>query len=171
MGYPVYDADQRGRYLQTHNRKLIEEMAALLGEDIIVNNQVDRKKVAQRVFRNPELLEKLNQLVHPRVKEDFEQWARAQSDPLLFKESALLVETGTYRECDALVFVKASKQIRVARVMARDGVTESEVKSRIDRQMKDEEKTAVSDYIVVNDDQCALIPQVEQLVELLLTRK
>lgn len=146
-------------------------MADLLGEDILVENQVDRKKVAQRVFGNPDLLEKLNQIVHPRVKEDFEQWVKAQQSPLLFKESALLVETGSYRECDALVFVKAPESIRIARVMSRDDVSEEEVKSRIARQMSDEEKAAVSDYTVENDDQHALIPQVEQLVEQLLSRK
>lgn len=171
IGFPVYDADQRGRYLQTHDRKLIGEMADLLGEDIFVNNQIDRKKVAERVFGNPDLLEKLNQLVHPRVKQDFEQWVQTQQAPLLFKESALLVETGSFRECDALVFVKAPESIRIARVMARDDVTEEEVKSRIDRQMSDEEKAAVSDYTVVNDDRRALIPQVEKLIDQLLNRK
>lgn len=171
IGYPVYDADQRGRYQQTHDRNLIGEMADLLGKDILVDNQVDRKKVAQRVFGNPDLLEKLNQIVHPRVKVDFEQWVKAQQAALLFKESALLVETGSYRECDALVFVQAPEPIRIARVMSRDDVCEEEVKSRIARQMSDEEKAAVSDYTVVNDDRHALIPQVEQLVEQLLSRK
>lgn len=171
MGYPVYDADQRGRHLQTHDRELINEMVGLLGQDILVEGQIDRKKVAQRVFGNPELLKKLNQLVHPRVKDDFKQWVELQHAPLLFQESALLVETGSDRGCDALVFVQAPQSTRIGRVINRDDVTQAEVKSRMARQLTDEQKAAVSDYIVINDDQRALIPQVEQLVEQLLTHK
>lgn len=168
MGYPVYDSDQRARYLQTHDQSLICAMADLLGEDILENGEIDRAKVAERVFDNEQLLDQLNALVHPRVKADFEDWLAQQNSPLIFKESALLVETGAHKECEAVIFVAAPEQTRMERVILRDEVTEAQVRARMKRQLSDEEKQAACSHTVINNDEQLLIPQVEQLIENLM---
>lgn len=167
MGYPVYNSDDRARYLQSHDPQLIQDMTELLGDDILKDGQLDRKAVAAKVFGEPDLLNQLNKLVHPRVKADFEEWVDRQQSPILFKESALLVETGLYRDGDALVLVEAPEKIRIQRVMERDGVSEKEVRSRIDRQATDAEKRDVADFIIDNGGDTLLIPQVEYLMEVL----
>lgn len=171
MGYPVYDSDARARFLQSEDTGIINEMAQLLGEDILDNGKLNRKRVAEMVFNHPDLLAQLNKIVHPRVKEDFDRWMNEQRAPLLFKESALLVETGAYRDCDALILVTAPEELRIQRVVQRDGVSESEVKSRMARQSSDEEKQAVSDFTIFNDDHQLIIPQVERTLAELVKQK
>lgn len=170
MGYPVYNSDDRARYLQSHDRQLIEDMTDLLGDDILKDGQLDRKAIAAKVFGDPALLDQLNKLVHPRVKADFEEWVAEQLSRLIFKESALLVETGLFRDSDALVLVEAPETTRIERVVQRDGVTEAEVRNRMKRQASDAEKRAEADFVIDNGGEKLLIPQVEAMIENLLNR-
>lgn len=168
MGYSVYNADDRARKLQNEDAELLSEMVALLGAEIITDGQLNRQKVAQRVFRDPDLLQKLNGIVHPRVQKDFEQWVEQQDAPILFKESALLIETGAYKALDFLVMVTAPKEVRIQRVMSRDGADKEQVESRIANQMPEEEKVKLAGFVINNDDASLLIPQVEKLIDQLL---
>lgn len=168
MGYPVYDSDQRARSMQTHNQELIREMVGLLGDDILESGEINRAKVAAKVFDNEKLLAQLNDLVHPRIKADYESWMLQQKGPLIFKESALLIESGTHKNCNAVIFVAAPEQMRINRVMRRDGVSEEQVRARIKRQMPDAEKQEACTHSVYNDNQQLLIPQVEDIVQSLL---
>jgi len=165
MGYPVYNSDDRARALQTHDQSLIREMVQLLGDEILDNDAINRAKVAEMVFNRPELLKQLNALVHPRVKADFGNWVAQQQSELIFKESALLVETGGHLQCDAVIFVQAPEDLRVARVTQRDGISAAQVRARMQRQMSDAEKQAASTHIVINNDRQLLIPQVETLID------
>lgn len=168
MGYPVYNADDRARKLQNEDAGLLSEMVELLGTEIVSDGRLNRKKVADRVFNNPDLLKKLNAIVHPRVHKDFDQWVEQQNTPILFKESALLIETGGYKALDFLVVVTAPERVRVQRVMARDKTTAEQVKSRIANQTPEEEKVKLADCVINNDDHCLLIPQVEKLIDQLI---
>ena len=167
MGYPVYDSDQRARHLQEQDEELIAVMVALLGADILEAGGLNRGLIAQKVFGDPELLNQLNKIVHPRVKADFERWVQEQTTPIVFKESALLVETGAYRDCAALVLVQSPERLRIERVMKRDRVTIDEVRARMNRQASEETLQKAADYTIDNDEQQLLIPQVEKLVQAL----
>ncbi len=165
FGYPVYDADQRARLLQSTDQQLIEKMIQLLGEEVRQNGGIDRKKVAAKVFPNPALLEKLNNLIHPRVHQDYEDWLSRQKSEIVFRESALLVETGAWRGCDYLMVVSSPEDLRIKRVMQRDGVAESEVRARMERQAPEEEKRAKAHFVIENDEKRLLIPQVEKVIQ------
>ena len=171
LGYPVYNSDDRARYLQTNDRQIIDQMVDLLGDDILEDGAVNRKRVAAKVFADSDLLDKLNAIVHPRVKADFESWRKVQKAELLIKESALLFETGLYKGCDKLILVRAPEKLRIQRVMQRDGVSEEQVKSRIQRQASDAEKEAVADFVVDNNDRLMIIPQVNEIVGQLIEQE
>lgn len=164
MGYPVYNSDERARLLQDRDPKMREAIISLLGEKSYRDGRLDRSYVGSRVFKDGHLLKRLNAIVHPAVGEDFKRWARAQQSALVFKESALLVETGLFRSCDALVVVTAPPALRKQRVMRRDSVDDAAVQDRMDRQADEDERSAVADFLIVNDDRQLLIPQVEKMI-------
>ncbi len=164
MGYPVYDADARARHLQETDSELIESIVSLLGEDVRDGSGLNRPAIALKVFGNAGLLAKLNAVVHPRVQTDFENWLKEQKSEICFKESALLVETGSWKHCDALLVVTAPADLRVQRVVQRDGTNEQAVRRRMEQQLPEAEKAKHADFVVVNDDQQLLVPQVESII-------
>lgn len=164
MGYPVYNSDERARYLQTHHQELINETIKLLGEEVSDNGILNRAAIAKKVFGNPSLLEKLNALVHPRVKEDFLNWRNGLNAKITFKESALLIETGAHEECDLIVVVSAPEEVRIERVMERDETTKRDILQRMKHQLPEEEKLGRADFVVVNDGRHPIIPQVERIL-------
>ncbi|TVR41572.1 MAG: dephospho-CoA kinase [Cryomorphaceae bacterium] len=164
MGYPVYDADARARRLQETDAELIEAIVSLLGEEVLDEAGLNRAAIADKVFGNAELLAKLNDVVHPRVQTDFENWLKEQNSEICFKESALLVETGSWKHCDALIVVTAPAELRIKRVVQRDGTSEKAVKKRMEKQLPESEKVKRAGFVVVNDDHELLIPQVEAII-------
>lgn len=165
MGYPVYNSDDRARYLQSNDQELIDETVNLLGEEVLDNGRLNRALIAEKVFGNPELLKKLNALVHPRVKEDFLNWLNGLNAQIVFKESALLIETGSHSECDYVVVVSAPEEVRIERVVLRDETGRRDILQRMKHQMPEDEKLGVADFIVQNDGRIAIIPQVEHILE------
>lgn len=152
-GYPVYDTDKEARRLQNEDEKLITETKALFGENIYINGELDRKTVASIVFRQPELLTQLSSIVHPVVKNDIIQWASIfTSNKLIFIESAVLFEGGFDAFTDKIILVTASEEIRIARVMKRDGITREQIIARIKNQIPEAIKAQKSD-LVINTDQ------------------
>lgn len=170
MGYPVYNADDRARKLQNEDAELLSEMVDLLGAEIISAGSLNRKLVAQLVFNDPNLLKKLNEIVHPRVQRDFDRWVGEQQASILFKESALLFETGANESLDFTVVVAAPEEIRIQRVVQRDGVEKEQVRSRTANQMAESQKVERADFVINNDDCCLLIPQAENLLEELINK-
>jgi len=165
LGYPVYNSDDRAKFLQENDATLIAQTTELLGPEVIENGKINRAKVASIVFSDSQLLQKLNALVHPRVAKDFADWRSQQNSNILFKESAILVETGIYKQCDALVVVTAPEDVRIARVVKRDGVSEEQVRMRITKQLSDEEKVKSADFVIKNDDRQLITPQVLKLIQ------
>jgi dephospho-CoA kinase len=165
MGYPVYNSDDRARYLQSNDQELIDETVNLLGEEVLDNGRLNRALMAEKVFGNTVLLKKLNALVHPRVREDFLNWRNSLSAQIAFKESALLIETGSHRECDFVMVVSAPEEVRIERVELRDETSRRDVLQRMKHQMPEEEKLGVADFVVQNDGRNAIIPQIEHILE------
>ncbi len=162
-GIAVYYADQAGRKV-LEQPEIIKQVEAAFGSLVLVEGKVDRQLLASLVFNNPEKLGKLNAIIHPAVRLDFENWKTFHgSEKFVIREAAILFESGTYLDCDKIILVTAPVETRISRVMARDGVSREQVEARMAHQWDDARKQALSDYIVSNTDleetrrQCAKI--------------
>ncbi len=165
LGVPTYDADSRAKEVMTTDRILVAQIQKEFG-DLAYNPQgvLNRKYMSEQVFNRPDRLEKLNQLVHPRVREDYRNWLSQQSLPYIIKEAALLYETGSAKELDKIIAVYAPEDLRIARVVKRDPYRNAAaVKEVMLRQMNEEEKKNKADFVILNDDSMLVIPQVLQL--------
>ncbi len=164
LGIPVYDADSRAKWLTNNDPSIIEGVKSLLGKQSYVNGELDRSRVASMVFSNPDLLEKLNGIIHPAVGRDYKKWAFEQHAPYVIKEAALLFESGSYLQLDAVIHVSAPVDLRIKRTLARDRQrSREEVEAIIARQMSDANRNSKSDYEIVNDGNTLVIPQVLKL--------
>lgn len=164
MGYPVYFSDDRAKYLTDNNETIRAGLITLLGEQIYVNELLDRKALAAAIFSDDALRQKVNDLIHPIVREDFDHWVALQKQTLVFNEAAILFETGASERFDAMVLVTAPEEMRVKRVMDRDKCTREEVLGRIHNQWSDERKKGLADVVLNNDDVHPLIKQVEKML-------
>lgn len=152
-GYPVYYSDVRAKELVNEDTYLKERIRDLLGSEAYDEyGFYNRKFVAGLVFENNELLDKLNATIHPAVKHDFESWIAAQNAEMVFKETALLFELHLDDACDKSVLVTADDNMRIKRVMDRDGRTYREVEAIMDRQMPEKDKVKKADYVVYNNE-------------------
>ncbi|WP_425393088.1 dephospho-CoA kinase [Ekhidna sp.] len=167
LGAKTYYADDRAKMLMHSDEKLVSQIKELFGEEAYVDGKLDRKYIAEKVFKDDALLEKLNGLVHPAVGMDVEQWRNENPDAdLLLKEAALLFETGSYKALDKNILVTAPEEVRIERVVSRDKHrNRSDVKAIIDKQMSDEEKRPLADYVVNNDGSESIIKQVMKIYQ------
>lgn len=170
LGHKVYYADDRAKWLMENDPTLTAEIKKLFGEVAYKNGRLDRKFIADQVFKNQQLLSELNAKVHPTVGLDLSQWVKNnQEEKILFDEAALLFEIGSYKKMDANILVTATESIRIARVVARDTHrTPDSVKDIIEKQMSDDEKAPLADYIIKNDGTQSVIGQVMELYPRLL---
>ncbi|GEL11253.1 dephospho-CoA kinase [Flavobacterium glycines] len=150
LGYPVYIADDAGRKVM-QKQEIIDAIKEKFGLEIFENNLLNRAKLAKIVFDNPEQLKKLNAIVHPAVKEDFKNWlTRYLESPLVFYESAILFESGSYNDFDVIITVIAPLEKRIARVLERDNSKREQVLNRINAQWTDEQRISKSDFVIEN---------------------
>lgn len=152
LNIPVYDSDTRAKKLMEAPGKLRTAITELLGEAAFTGKKLNRPYIAGKVFDDKDLLKQLNNLVHPAVKRDFRRWAALQDAPYVIQEAAILFENGTYKEHDKIILVTAPEEVRVARIMERDGSSEKEVRSRMEHQWKDSRKEALAHFTIVNTD-------------------
>ncbi len=161
IGIPVYYADDKAKILMTESKSLVRRIKQLLGEDAYTSTgKLNRAYVADIIFSDQKKLEQLNALVHPAVWEDGEKWNDAQNSPYTLKEAALLFESGGHQLLDAVITVTAPEDIRIERVMRRDGVSKEQVKARMQKQWPERQKKELADYVINNDGKSFLIPQV-----------
>ena len=168
LGYPVFYADAEAKASMQQDAQLREGIISLLGSEAYEGSEVNRAFIAKRIFGDDALRIAMNALVHPAVFRAYDQWVSVQSAPLVFNESALMFETGSYKRFDATILVTADKDIRIRRVMERDSVTEAQVLARMEKQWSDEAKKALSTAVIVNNPDVLVIPQVLKVVEELL---
>jgi dephospho-CoA kinase len=150
-GIPVYFADAEAKKImnQTETVKLVTKA---LGTDFIEDNLIDTKALATIVFNDPEKLKRLNGILHPLVKKDFENWTKSNSDhSFVIKEAAILFESGSYQYCDQVITVVADQETRIKRVMDRDHCTREQVLDRIKNQWTDMQRISKSDYVIHNE--------------------
>lgn len=152
FGFPVYYSDDRAKTIVNDNEDLKIKIKELLGERAYDENGLyNRKFVAEQVFNDKELLEKLNGIIHPAVRIDFEEWLKKQTKYLVFKETALLFELKLNKQCYQSLLVTAEDNIRAKRVMDRDGRTYREVESVMEKQMPEKDKIKLADCIIYNN--------------------
>lgn len=169
LGIPVYYADERAKDILTRDAELITAVKAHFGEEVYDENGVlNRKYLGNIVFNDKRQLALLNSLVHPATIRDSNQWAQQQKAPYVLKEAALLFETESFHHLDKIIGVFAPQPLRIHRVMKRDNVTRDEVLARINKQIDETIKMRLSDYVIYNDEQRMVIPQVLALHEQLL---
>ena len=164
MGYPVYNSDERAKELTDSNPKIKAGLIHLFGIEIYQNDKLNKFALAQAIFSDDSLRDKVNTLIHPIVREDFNLWTLAQNTELVFNESAILFETGAFKNFDAIILVHAPTALRIKRIIKRDNCTEKEVIYRMNSQFSDEEKYQLTEFRIVNDEQTPLLTQVEQII-------
>lgn len=151
---PVYYADDRAKWLMNHQEKLKQQLVEAFGKAVYdTGGNLDRAYLGQLVFNDKTQLERLNSIVHPAVFEDGQAWQEEQAAKgalYTLKEAALLFETGSYKQLDKIIVVTAPEDLRIKRVMDRDGVTEEAVRARMDKQWPDEKKVKMADFVVEN---------------------
>ena len=153
MGFPVYYSDVRAKEIVNADELLKKGIIELLGEKAYDENGLyDRKYVAEIVFNDEELLQKLNGMIHPAVKYDFEKWVGNQTTEFVFKETALLFELKLNESCFKSVLVTADDNLRLKRVMDRDGKTYREVENVMNKQMPEKDKIKIADFVIFNND-------------------
>ena len=174
LNIPVYHADEEAKILLVKNRDVARAIKEQFGEQAYhPDGTVNRKFLAENVFSDKAKLDIINSIVHPAVAVDFKMWCeKRRNAPYIIKEAALLVESGSYKELDRLITVTASEETRIRRVLERDRHRSvDQVKQIIAKQLSEEEKVALSDYVIVNDGQSLLIPQVTSIHQLLIKGK
>ncbi len=168
LNVPVYYADDAAKNLYQTNKELIAEIKKHFGEAIYSGDQLNRSKLAAIVFNDAEKLQLLNSLVHPLTIKDAAAWMQKQTTAYIIKEAALLFESGSVTALDYVIGVKAPMEIRIKRVMERDGLTKEEVLNRANKQMDEEEKMKLCDFIIENNEQQLVMPRVLDLHEKIL---
>ena len=164
MGYPVFYSDIVAKKIITSNPKVRIDLIELFGKQIFKNGQLDRKLLASLLFSDSTLIEKMNAIVHPKVREEFENWSLSQNSPLVFNEAAILFETGSYKNFNATILVTAPLEIRLNRVMNRDNSIRADVQKRIDNQWSDDQKVILSTYRIQNDDSQSVLDQLDEVL-------
>jgi len=163
LGIPVYYADDAAKKLMNTNDELKKSIITHFGKESYNNEGLNRKYLASIVFNNKEKLDLLNSLTHPITIIDAQNWIKKQHSPYIIKEAALLFESGAAENLNYIIGVFAPENLRIKRVVERDHLTVDEVMKRINRQIEEDIKMKLCDFIISNDEQQLVIPQVLEL--------
>ncbi|MEC7262229.1 MAG: dephospho-CoA kinase [Bacteroidota bacterium] len=163
LGVPVYDSDHEAKVLMVTSPKIKQGLTQLFGEDAYVEGDLNRKYIASKVFRDKELLQQLNGIVHPVVREHFLQWAAQQSTLYVIQETALIFENNAQDKYDATILITAPEEVRTKRIMARDGMDKEAILDRMKNQMQDADKIPLAHFCIENVDLKTTKRKVKQL--------
>jgi len=164
MGIPIFNADEQAKKCMVEDSSLKAAVQLAFGESMYLKGVLQKDALANIVFNNTEALGKLNALVHPIVKQKFEDWCTQQSTSIVIKEAAILFESGAHLGLDAVVCVSAPENLRIERVKKRDGSSVAQIQSRMSKQMSQAEKEELADFLIVNDQVQLLLPQVLTII-------
>lgn len=167
LNVPVYYADQRGKFLQQENQTVISQIRNTFGDSVFTGELPDPKKLGVLVFAHPDKLAELNSIIHPAVARDFDEWCSRQNAGFVLKEAAIIFETGGDAHLDKTIVVSSPEHLRIARVMERNNLSEAEVRQRMARQWPQERLLEKADFVIRNNEEELLIPQVLKVYEVL----
>lgn len=168
LGIPVYYADTAARQLMNEDEEVRRNMIEHFGAGSYENDKLNSAYISSIVFADPSKLDLLNRLTHPATIRHAEQWMLRQRAPYVIKEAALIFESGSSAQLDKVIGVYAPKSLRIQRTMRRDNISREAVIERMNRQIDEEIKMKLCDFVVTNDEQQAILPQVLALHEKLL---
>lgn len=170
LGIPVFYADAAAKYLMQKDENLKQQILELFGADAYQNGNLNRAFISKIVFTDKEKLAKLNAITHPAVIRYGEEWMNKQNAPYALKEAAIFFESGSNKKMDVMIGVSAPLNLRIQRTMQRENISEAAVQERISKQMNEEEKMKLCNYIIINDDKTSVIDQVLNLHQILLNK-
>jgi len=160
LGIPVYYADDEAKRIMNEDEELKQQIIKHFGAESYIDGMLNRPYISGKVFDNKEKLALLNSLVHPATIRDSEQWMHRQTSPYAIKEAALIFESGLQHFLDYVIGVSAPESLRISRTMTRDGIFEEDVLKRMKSQMDEEKKISLCNFVILNDEQQAVLPQV-----------
>jgi dephospho-CoA kinase len=161
LGIPVFNADETAKKLVETNQILKNEIIQLLGNEAYLGEKYNRKFVAGKVFNDTRLLQKLNGLIHPKVREAAIIWIEKQKNaPFYLYEAALMKAAGDANNFEKIILVHSPLALRIARIKTRDNRTEQQIMAIINKQVSDEERQQIADYTIENDEKNSIIEQV-----------
>ena len=165
---PCYQADRAGHKVLNENPEVKAKVQAYFGSEIYTSKGLDRKALGKQVFNNQEVLQFLNEIVHPAVRLDFQNFIEEQQAPFIVSEVAILFENGGEKRYDKIILLTAPEALRIERVMARDGVSETQVRQRMQKQWTDAQKIPLADYVIDNTDWTTTKNELERVYKELL---
>jgi dephospho-CoA kinase len=165
MSIPVFNADVEAKNCMAEDKGLMQNVKASFGKNMYDNGVLQKEELAKIVFNNSERLAELNALVHPIVKQRFEDWCTQQTAELVIKEAAILFESDAHLGLDAVICVSAAEKVRIERVQNRDGSSVAEIKSRMDKQMSQSKKEELAGFVIINDGKQLLLPQLIKVLK------
>ena len=170
LGFKVYNSDQRAKEIVSEDSIIKKKLISFFGNNIYKNGVLDRKFLSDKIFNDKSSLEQINSIIHPAVKKDFNGWVINNSnEKILFKESALLLESGAYKELDKIILIVSDKNLRVSRVLNRDqNRSKKEIESIIDKQIDEVDAIKYADIVIDNNHKKMLLPSVIKEIEKLI---
>lgn len=163
LGIPVFNADNEAKNIYSTKPNILPLLREIFGEDVFSDNTLDKTKLAQVVFADKEKLSLLNSIIHPLVKERFLEWKSKQTSSYIIRETAILIESNSYKDCDEIILVSANEQTRIHRVMQRNGISEKEVRARIANQWTDEQRRPYCSFEIKNEDNVLILREIYRI--------
>ena len=168
LGVPVYNSDKEAKRLMKSSKKIRKAVKELLGNDAYKGTKLNRKYIADKIFQDRSILQKMNAIVHPVVRKDFRNWSKEQKNAYVVQEAAIIFENGMQEFYDHIILVTAPKEMRIQRILERDGTSKSKILERMNNQWDDHKKIPMADFVIVNEQKEEAQKQVENIHRLLL---
>ncbi len=170
LGFKVYNSDQRAKEIVLEDSTIKKKLISFFGNNVYKNGVLNRKFLSDKIFNDKSSLKQINSIIHPAVKKDFNSWVINNSnEKILFKESALLLESGAYKELDKIILIVSDKNLRVSRVLNRDqNRSKKEIESIIDKQIDEVDAIKYADIVIDNNHKKMLLPSVIKEIEKLI---
>jgi dephospho-CoA kinase len=168
LGAPVFNSDYEAKQLYFRNSAVVEEIRLAFGEDVFLNGAIQTSALASKVFDNATELDKLNSIVHPAVAQRWKSWLEEQEFPYVIREAAILIESGSYKDCDAIILVTASFETKIGRVMRRDNLSQDLIEKRMQQQWSDEQLRSYCNHEIINESNSLIVPEIYRLHQLFM---
>lgn len=153
LGFPVYNSDKRAKWLMNNDSILKNKITSIFGENSYINGVLNTNFISNIVFSNSKKIVQLNSLVHPFVSKDFDKWLKLNiSHNIIFKEAAILIESGAYLKMNKIILVESRNDLKIERILKRDSTDYNSIKKRMDSQISDTKNKKYVDYIIENNE-------------------
>jgi dephospho-CoA kinase len=170
LNVAVYDADYYAKFLMENDAEVILAIKKLLGDNAFINNRLNRNYIATQIFKDDAMRESINKIVHPAVGRHFSNWCLDASSPYIIKEAAIMFESGANVGLDFIIAVSSPMELRLQRVIKRDGMTKEKFDAIVKNQMSDEERNSKADAVIVNDESTPLLEMILNLHQFFLSK-